>query len=92
MKQALQHPPQQWQGSLEEPPLTAAAGACRAFPCPVPNFTQQQPWLLCCMQGFTTFSATALALTFVFGDSVKGVFEVSMPNPPLNWVKVSASG
>jgi hypothetical protein len=29
------------------------------------------------VQGFTTFSATALALTFVFGDSVKGVFEVS---------------
>jgi hypothetical protein len=28
------------------------------------------------LQGFTTFSATALALTFVFGDSVKGVFEV----------------
>lgn len=30
----------------------------------------------CSVKGFTTFSATALALTFVFGDSVKGVFEV----------------
>jgi hypothetical protein len=34
-------------------------------------------WGVNIVQGFTTFSATALALTFVFGDSVKGVFEVS---------------
>lgn len=32
-------------------------------------------WLL---QGFTTFSTTVLALTFVFGDSVKSVFESAL--------------
>lgn len=30
------------------------------------------------MQGFTTFSTTVLALTFVFGDSVKSVFESAL--------------
>jgi hypothetical protein len=28
------------------------------------------------LQGFTTFSATFLAFTFVFGNSVSSVFEV----------------
>lgn len=34
--------------------------------------------LLCLPQGWTTFSTTVLALTFVFGDSVKSVFESAL--------------
>jgi hypothetical protein len=33
-------------------------------------------WGVNIVQGFTTFSATALALTFIFGDALKSVFEV----------------
>lgn len=33
-------------------------------------------WGINIVKGFSTFSATVLALTFVFGDSVKSVFEV----------------
>jgi hypothetical protein len=33
-------------------------------------------WGINIVKGFTTFSATVLALTFVFGNSARSVFEV----------------
>lgn len=86
MKQALQHCPlQSWSAVAGFLGRATSHSCCRSLqsaPLPAPNFTQKQTWLLCCMQGFTTFSATALALTFVFGDSVKGVFEVTAVTRP----------
>jgi hypothetical protein len=35
-------------------------------------------WGINIVKGFTTFSATVLALTFVFGNSARSVFEVGL--------------
>lgn len=62
-------------------PVQKSLSACwwlqqRGVDCPVVSRCWQKMRTVVVLQGFTTFSATALALTFVFGDSVKGVFEV----------------
>jgi hypothetical protein len=38
-------------------------------------------WGINIVKGFTTFSATVLALTFVFGNSARSVFEVRSLTP-----------
>lgn len=48
--------------------------ACCSVATSVPALTNRMPdlcILLCSVKGFSTFSATVLALTFVFGNSVR---------------------